>query len=387
MNGQWRQEKRGDFGWSVEGATEIKAFWLANVAFTDPDASVSGKITESTARVLEEKVAEHAVEITPHPNLSLAMRHGALTAFAIADRLGGGYFIVFSGSQMGFQTIGREEPSRLTSPRLGSGAEPTETRRPFWKTLLGFGQRSLLKRDPTDFRGASGTFRDDRDNSEYRWVRIGKQVWMAEDLRFPLRQGVWKNSRDAIATYYYSRGSLDGACPRGWRAPEKEDFEALIAAVGGEDEASLRLRLGGSSGFDAVAHGRRYDDGRFTNTDIAYFWAANERNQLAWFMEVYPDKDHVRIRETWDEDLKRSMGTPIRCIREPQTSGSFRTFAPKIDETKNTPRTMYLDESGWGRCPRCGVRTARSNPHVWEDNRHKRCGQLIEFSNEPPPVR
>src|SRR5207249_4437253 len=37
MNNQWRQEKRGDFGWSsIDGATEIKAFWLAHAEFADP---------------------------------------------------------------------------------------------------------------------------------------------------------------------------------------------------------------------------------------------------------------------------------------------------------------------------------------------------------------
>lgn len=316
MNDQWRQEKRGEFGWSVEGADEIKAFWLANAAFADPSAKASGTISESTARILKEKVAEHAVEVSPRLNFASAIHSGELTAFSIADNIGGGYLIVFPDGGSNFHTIGMEKPSHISSPSHLTGAEHPETKRPFWKRLLGLGQTTLPEPVFVDFGGASGKFHDDRDNSEYRWVRVGKQVWMAENLRFHLQQECWKSDSDGITTYYYSRESLDRACPPGWRAPEKEDFEKLVAAVGGEDEASLRLRLGGNSGFDAVAHGRRYDDGSFSNTDIAYFWAANDRKKLAWFMEVYPDRSGVTIRETWDEGLKRNMGTTIRCIRK-----------------------------------------------------------------------
>jgi uncharacterized protein (TIGR02145 family) len=316
MNDQWRQEKRGDFGWSVEGGTEIKAFWLANATFADPSAKVSGKIAESTAKILAEKVVEYSVEISPILKFASALHSGELTAFSVADNMGGGYLIVLPGSQLNFQTLGTEKPSHLSSPRhLPSGEDP-EIKHPFWKKLLGLGKRTPPKQALIDFVGAAGKFRDDRDNSEYRWVRIGNQVWMAENLRFSLRQGCWKSDSDGITTYYYSRGSLDEACPPGWRAPEKEDFEELISVVGGEDGASFRLRQGGNSGFDAVAHGRRYDDGSFSNTGTAYFWAANDRDQLAWFMEVYPDRDKVTIRETWDEGLKSNMGTTIRCIRK-----------------------------------------------------------------------
>jgi hypothetical protein len=34
------------------------------------------------------------------------------------------------------------------------------------------------------FTGDSGTFIDSRDNHEYKWVRLGDQIWMAENLAY-----------------------------------------------------------------------------------------------------------------------------------------------------------------------------------------------------------
>lgn len=324
MLDQWRQEKRGDFGWSVESKSDIKAFWLKNAVFANPDDKVSGKISDSTARILEEKIAEYSAEVTAHSNFSSPNYAGKLTAFAISDDLGGGYLIVDAsvggGASVGgnatFQTLGREAPSHASSSQTSSPAGPIAKKRPFWKRLFGLGDGTPPEQEPAELVGTSGTFRDDRDGNEYRWVRIGKQIWMAENLRFDMGRGCWKNDSDGNTVCYYPRGSLSEACPSGWRAPELEDFEELLVAVGGIDEASIQLRQGGDSGFDAVPYGRRYDDGSFSNTDSAYFWAAHDRDNLAWFMQVYLDRDDVSIRETWDEGLKSDMGTTIRCIRK-----------------------------------------------------------------------
>lgn len=38
--------------------------------------------------------------------------------------------------------------------------------------------------DIEDFSKDSGTFIDERDGHEYKWIRIGEQIWMAENLAF-----------------------------------------------------------------------------------------------------------------------------------------------------------------------------------------------------------
>lgn len=37
----------------------------------------------------------------------------------------------------------------------------------------------------------AGSFIDPRDNNTYRWVKIGNQIWMAENLRFKPEKGSW----------------------------------------------------------------------------------------------------------------------------------------------------------------------------------------------------
>lgn len=67
-----------------------------------------------------------------------------------------------------------------------------------------------------------GSFTDPRDGQTYKTVKIGDQVWMAENLKY-------ERSADRVrktgASYTWDSALV--ACPDGWRLPNKEELESI----------------------------------------------------------------------------------------------------------------------------------------------------------------
>lgn len=210
-----------------------------------------------------------------------------------------------------------------------------------------------------DSGAASGSFIDSRDKQEYRWVRIGDQVWMAENLAwlpsvgpaddqaYGPRQYVYGYAGTALPeakatpsyeTYgvLYSWDAALEACPRGWRLPADEDWKTLEMNLGmqrKDADADYHWRQSGgvgkklkssagwekngngtdSTGFAALPGGFRNDAGGFELTgSFAFFWTATEGGAIgAWGRSIMNTNDGVFRCG----DNKR-YGFSVRCIRE-----------------------------------------------------------------------
>ena len=172
-------------------------------------------------------------------------------------------------------------------------------------------------------------FVDKRDGKSYKLVKIGNQVWMAENLAYKTRGcRVYNKEKSNIAKYgyLYRWKKAQKVCPSGWHLPTKEEFETLLTNVGGHESfAYLALIPSGSSGFLASCGGylsaRNYFTslglyGRFWSSQskfidtYSYFWSARKTSK-AWCLKISKknEKAYVCSKSMW-------AGLSVRCVKD-----------------------------------------------------------------------
>lgn len=186
-----------------------------------------------------------------------------------------------------------------------------------------------------------GTLTDERDGKTYKTVVIGKQTWMAENLNFETRFSYCYENKDENCAKYgrlYKWEFAMEACPAGWGVPSLEEFQALVAAVGGYPVAGKALKSsegwkdGGNGtddyGFSALPAGYMYDDTTFFYMgEMTNFWSTSGTTWM-YQLEVTFDKDSTLLFS-----LYREFGFSVRCLKGAGSANEVKATPCKTDST------------------------------------------------------
>ena len=183
-------------------------------------------------------------------------------------------------------------------------------------------------------------FVDERDGQIYRSVKIGEQVWMAENLNYAYNQKTssldsssfcYNNDPDSCAKYgrYYlwsaamdstailgdsgevcgytatcasadSATMVRGVCPEGWHLPGSLEFKTLLTVISATNDL----------GFSALPAGHRLVDGEFLDNNGSAFWSSDESEANYAYNMV--DLNESRLVFFSDKRIAAS----VRCVKD-----------------------------------------------------------------------
>lgn len=170
------------------------------------------------------------------------------------------------------------------------------------------------------FSQESGTFTDTRDGKVYKTVKIGSQIWMAENLAFKSDSCCWVYNNDQRFLtkygYLYNWETAKTVCPTAWHLPSEEEFETLKKNCGCFDLDTYEALLpDGSSGFSARFGGCFGDyssDYHFYSIGSeAYFWTSTPDGAgYARFFNIRIFLNASTFRN------KCPYGMSVRCLKD-----------------------------------------------------------------------
>jgi len=196
----------------------------------------------------------------------------------------------------------------------------------------------------TTLEPVQGTFTDSRDGNTYKWIEIGNQIWMAENLNYHADSGCWiyDNNTSNAETYgrLYNWETAKHVCPDGWHLPNDDEWKDLEAYLGmnqavadhhglrGSGEGNYLKEAGSihwtyhnerainSSGFTALPSGYyHFYQESFNNMGYeTQFWASTQsesKGNKAWVRELFFDYEDI-YRGTEE----KSYGFSVRCVKD-----------------------------------------------------------------------
>lgn len=224
----------------------------------------------------------------------------------------------------------------------------------------------------------TGIFKDLRDKNEYNWVRIGDQVWMAENLAYLPSLNSYKEISENKSRYYVwafdipLSNSLDSrpnirlaksdssyidfgvlynwvaairSCPNGWHLPGDEEWKTLEIQLGMspmETNDYLHIRESGMVGKKLKATVGWNGNGNGDNLMafnalpggyLRYYWEEDQNNFDSTFIargysSHFWSSSEAGLSSAWNRELyfnsdgvrrgtfTKNIGASVRCIKD-----------------------------------------------------------------------
>ncbi len=188
------------------------------------------------------------------------------------------------------------------------------------------------------------SFTDERDGNVYKVVKIGRETWMAENMKYIAEEIAcnYDTKYGASLKNYgclYSWIDAQKVCPAGWHLPTKVEFERLLVHVGSGQEGADNLRAaswqGGknSYGFSALPAGAHKSESCISFGTAAYFWSVTECTQDgyndAYSMVISQNNVSAKICNNQETDF-----LSVRCVKDLEDGHALNTFIDQRDGHK-----------------------------------------------------
>jgi uncharacterized protein (TIGR02145 family) len=209
----------------------------------------------------------------------------------------------------------------------------------------------------------------DMEGNVYPVIKIGSQVWMAENLKTtiynngdsigttspstlditiendPKYQWVYNDNENNLETYgrlytWYAATDKRNICPTGWHVPSDAEWTTLtdyltnngygykdgkneisksMASTSGwttniiEGNAGNDEMTNNSSGFSAFPGGYRYGIGSFNGLgSYSYWWSSTEVNSTtAWYRNLSEQRN-----DAYRDNTNKQNGISVRCLKD-----------------------------------------------------------------------
>jgi uncharacterized protein (TIGR02145 family) len=199
----------------------------------------------------------------------------------------------------------------------------------------------------------------DTGNNNYSIVKIGTQVWMAENLKVGIRiDGIqeqtnnntiekycYNNDVNNCNTYgglyqwnemmqYVTTSGVQGICPSGWHIPTDAEWTVLTSflgdgVAGGKMKSTGTVEAGtglwhspntgatNESGFTAVPAGHRFINGSFYSIgDNGNWWSSSARAAWSYTFNAWYRTLHSNYNNESRNYGYKNYGFSVRCVRD-----------------------------------------------------------------------